>query len=97
MLLLLLLLSLNPSSRPLLLIPVLPTFLSCSVVPSVFGAQLDRYINEIAMVLNTNLQDAANIDVQLAAARAFTTFIQSIQTAQRAAFTGLVPVVVQVS
>lgn len=69
---------------------------SSSVVPSVFGSQLNRYINEIAGVLNTSMQDAANIDVQLAAARAFTTFIQTIASPQRAAFTGLVPVVLQV-
>lgn len=37
-----------------------------SAVPSVFGKELQRYINEVATVLSTSLQDHANNDVQLA-------------------------------
>eukprot|EP00047_Mylnosiga_fluctuans_P003070 m.227329 g.227329 ORF g.227329 m.227329 type:complete len:1114 (+) comp11571_c0_seq1:98-3439(+) len=67
-----------------------------SVVPSVFGDQLTRYINEVATVLNVGLQDAANIDVQLAAAKAFVTFIQNIKNEHRGPFVSLIPVVLQV-
>ena len=82
------------------------------IVPALFGDNLETYIAEIKLLLQTSLQDTTNFNVcisepqpercqlsqvQLAAAQALSSFVLVLERTQRGAFTELLPVVLDVS
>jgi len=62
-----------------------------SVVPALFGDQIERYLGEIRAMLSHSLHDTEHLNVQLAAAKAFSSFVLVLERNQRGAFAEHLP------